>query len=55
MELVDFAKLVQAMREAQKRYFRQRDNLDECKSLERDVDRAAKSIIEPKQPTLFEE
>lgn len=55
MDAIEFAKLVQQMRDAQKRYFAHRDNLDDCKKLERIVDQCAKQIVEPKQPTLFGE
>lgn len=55
MDAIEFAKLVHQMRTAQKRYFAHRDNLDECKKLERIVDQCAKQILEPKHPTLFDE
>jgi hypothetical protein len=40
MAHAEFVKLVHAMREAQTKYFRRRDNLAECKRLEKLVDRA---------------
>lgn len=37
MNYQEFRKLVREMMNAQKRYFKSRDNLDECKKLERQV------------------
>jgi hypothetical protein len=45
----DFRALVRRMRAAQRRYFARRDNLDECKQLERAVDEEARE-----QPGLFD-
>jgi len=44
--------LVKDMRDAQKRYFAKRDNLEECKQLERAVDR----MLEERKdgPSLFD-
>ena len=45
----EFVNLVQAMRAAQKRYFRTRsyDDLDKCKKLESQVDRMLQNITHP--------
>ncbi len=45
----EFVNLVQAMRTAQKKYFRSRsyDDLDTCKKLESQVDREIKRISHP--------
>lgn len=45
----DFRALVRRMRAAQKRYFAKRDNIEECKQLERAVDEEARE-----QPSLFD-
>ncbi len=45
----EFRALVRRMRSAQRRYFAKRDNLDEAKALEREVDREAEE-----QPSLFD-
>lgn len=47
----EFVQLVAKMRKAQKAYFRERNNLDECKQLEKAVDRAIEEITRP--PDLF--
>lgn len=46
----DFRALVRRMRAAQKRFFVKRDNLEECKELERDVDEESRE-----QPCLFDD
>lgn len=48
----EFLSLVEKMRVAQRRYFAQKDNLEDCKALERQVDRAIARRREP--PGLFD-
>lgn len=47
MDLRIYALLVEETRDAQKRYFAKRDNLDVCKHLERRLDEATESILRP--------
>lgn len=57
MAFEEFARLVSAMRTAQRRWFRDHTQADltEAKKLERAVDRALAEIEAPaKQPALFE-
>ena len=46
MTAQELARLVQRTRDAQRHYFRHRDNLDECKALERELDVAAAAVLE---------
>lgn len=50
----DFVKLVQKLRESQKRWFREKrpQDLDDSKALERQVDRALADLARP--PSLFD-
>lgn len=50
MTATELAKLVAAMRQAQKDYFRHRDgtSLDKSKGLEKQVDEAVKDILDPR-------
>jgi hypothetical protein len=50
----EFRALVEKMRAAQRRYFRQRDNLADAKALERDVDDAIEAFVQAEQPRLFD-
>lgn len=54
LTLEQLATLVERMRSAQRRYFRERgaNSLAESKTLERDVDRACDEILRPKAPGL---
>lgn len=56
-KLIEFAKLVEKMRRAQKTYFRERTDgaLQESKRLERQVDVQAEEIIQAAEPRLFRE
>ncbi len=47
----DFCELVLQMRTAQRRYFKRKDNLQECKSLDKQVDEA----LEGRDRSLFDE
>jgi hypothetical protein len=51
MNAPEFFHLVREMREAQNRYFAKRDNLDQCKGLERRVDQELKVLLG--EPQLF--
>lgn len=53
-DLGEFARLVEKMRHAQKRYFQTRStfDLETSKSLERQVDRAVAEVLDDR-PTLF--
>lgn len=57
LTLEKFAQLVEGMRAAQRRYFRDRgsNSLQVSKALEREVDRACEEILRPAvpEPTLF--
>ncbi len=52
MTAKELAELVRKTRAAQVRYFKERDNLGECKSLERTLDEAVASVLSP-TPDLF--
>lgn len=52
MTVNELAALVEKMRAAQRRYFRHKDNLSDCKALERDVDAAIERIAAG--PDLFD-
>ena len=54
MTYEDFVTLVEAMRHAQREYFRTKGNLMQCKYLEREVDKACKGFHD-KQGRLFDE
>jgi hypothetical protein len=49
----EFFQSVREMREAQRRYFKQRDNLPQCKALEARVDAVLAYLIGP--PQLFDQ
>lgn len=51
---MSFLATVQKCRAAQKRYFRQRDNLTECKGLEAAVDEQAEILSGQRTPGLFD-
>lgn len=53
----ELAGLARRMREAQRRYFRERTpgSLEESKRLERELDRATAEVLDPRPPSLFEE
>ncbi len=48
---VELAKLVLAMRNHQKQYFRTKQGLDQCKAAERSVDNAVAALLA--EPDLF--
>ena len=54
MTAMELAKQIQAVRDAQRRYFRTRDlaDLEESRRLERELDRAVKEILDD-QPAMF--
>jgi hypothetical protein len=57
MTLQDLARLAEAVRGLQKRYFADRGNrtlLAECKDLERRLDRAVDEVLNPPQAGLFD-
>lgn len=54
--LIDFAKKVNGMRTMQKAYFmmKEKATLFESKRLEREVDEIVKSVLSPKQKSIFD-
>lgn len=55
METKQLAELVKRTRDAQKTYFRTKGNIAECKTLEAELDRAVKAILDPPPAGLFGE
>lgn len=57
MTLQELAKLASSVRDAQRRYFRDRSpqNLNMSKDWERRLDAAVQEILEPQNPGLFDE
>jgi len=54
MTIFELARLIQRMRDAQRHYFRTRslEALDDSKRLERELDHAARVILEDRPPML---
>lgn len=57
MELKAYAELVRKLRRKQNLYFRSKSPivLQDCRILENQVDRETDAILNPVQPTLFEQ
>jgi hypothetical protein len=47
MTFDEFVSLVRRVRDAQRRYFSRKDNLEDCKALERQLDAEVKRHAEP--------